>query len=284
MKNLALSRRSFIGAVSAASAGLAVDSALSGAEKPGGRRLKEIGIIGGVPKDMAGDWQKSLRRMAEIGYTILEGGLRGTSPDDYLKLLREIGLRLVSCGVRFGKKLKPDWLDQAKALKVEYATTFWPWFYSPNKLTLPQLKEIADQLNLAGEQCKAAGVKLAVHNHYQEFQDLDGKPIFDRLLEMTDPDLVAVEMDLCWAVKGGADPVDYLRRYPKRIQMLHVKDLGPAPDYAMVPVGGGTIDFAPIFAAAEADGVKYYIVELEGAASTMKAAEQSYRYLSQLTF
>jgi sugar phosphate isomerase/epimerase len=263
---------------------LAIENSLSGAELTGQRRLKEIGIIGGVPKDMAGDWQKSLRRMAEIGYTILEGGPRGTSPKEYLAFLDEIGLRLVSCGVRFGKNLRPDWLDQAKALEVEYATTFWPWFYSPGKLTPAQLKEIADQLNLAGKQCKAAGLKLAVHNHYQEFGHLDGKPIFDHLLEMTDPELVTIEMDLCWAVKGGADPVDYLRRYPKRIQMLHVKDLGPAPEYAMVPVGGGTIDFARIFAAAEADSVKYYIVELEGAASTMQAAEESYRYLRQLTF
>jgi sugar phosphate isomerase/epimerase len=263
---------------------LAIENSLSGAEPDGHRRLKEIGIIGGVPKDMAGDWKKSLRRMSQIGYTILEGGPRGTSPQEYLAFLNEIGLRLVSCGVRFGKKLAPDWLDQAKALKVEYATTFWPWFYSPSKLTLSQLKEIAYQLNVAGEQCKSAGLKLAVHNHYQEFEDLDGKPIFDRLLEMTDPELVTVEMDLCWAVKGGADPVEYFQRYPKRIQMLHVKDLGPAPEYAMVPVGAGTIDFARIFAAAQADGVKYYIVELEGAASTMKAAEESYRYLRTLAF
>ena len=104
MKPLTLSRRSFVRTVSAASAGLAVGSSVSGAEKPGRRRLKEIGIIGGVPKDMADDWQESLRRMAEIGYTILEGGPRGTSPEDYLKFLREIGLRLVSCGVRFGRK------------------------------------------------------------------------------------------------------------------------------------------------------------------------------------
>lgn len=284
MNSHAFSRRGFLKVVSAASAGLAVENNLACAEERGQRRLKEIGIIGGVPKDMAGEWQKSLRRMAEIGYTILEGGLRGSSPGDYLKFLREIGLRLVSCGVRFGKTLQPGWLDQAKALEVEYATTFWPWFYSPARLTLSQLKEIADQLNRAGEQCKAAGLKLAVHNHYQEFQHLDDKPIFDRLLEMTQPELVAIEMDLCWAVKGGADPVDYLRRYPNRIQMLHVKDLGPAPKYSMVPVGAGTIDFARILAAAETASVKYYIVELEGAASTMQAAEESYRYLSRLTF
>jgi sugar phosphate isomerase/epimerase len=284
MKSITLSRRGFLNAASGVSAGLAIESSLSGAEPDGHRRLKEIGIIRGVPKDMAGDWKKSLRRMSEIGYTILEGGPRGTSPQEYLAFLNEIGLRLVSCGVRFGKKLAPDWLDQAKALKVEYATTFWPWFYSPSKLTLSQLKEITDQLNLAGKHCKAAGLKFAVHNHYQEFEDLDGKPIFDHLLDMTDPDLVTIEMDLCWAVKGNADPVDYFRRYPKRIEMLHVKDLGPAPDYAMVPVGAGTIDFARIFAAAQADGVKYYIVELEGAANTTQAAADSHRYLSQLTF
>jgi sugar phosphate isomerase/epimerase len=52
----------------------------------------------------------------------------------------------------------------------------------------------------------------------------------------------------------------------------------------MGPVGAGTIDFARIFAAAEADGVKYYIVELEGAASTLKSAEESFRFLSTLTF
>jgi sugar phosphate isomerase/epimerase len=215
---------------------------------------------------------------------VLEGGLRGESPEQYLKFLKDLNLRLVSCGVKFDKKLAPNWLDTAKALHVEYATTFWPWFYSPDKLTLTQLQEIADQLNRAGEQCKAAGLRLAVHNHYQEFRELDGRPIFDHLLNRTESDLVAIELDLCWAVKGGADPVEYFRRYPGRIQMLHVKDLGPPPEYAMVPVGRGTIDFGRIFAAAAEAGVKHYIVELEREASTMQAAETSYRYLSRLRF
>jgi hypothetical protein len=43
----------------------------------------------------------------------------GTPPREYLAFLSEIGLRVASCGVWFGKKLAPDWLDQAKTLKVE---------------------------------------------------------------------------------------------------------------------------------------------------------------------
>ena len=280
-----ISRRVFIQAgLAAGSAACAGGTLLTAAQDTGQQRLREIGIIGGVPKDMNGEWETSLRRMAEIGYTVLEGGLRGESPEQYLKFLKELKLRLVSCGVKFGKRLAPNWLDTAEALRVEYATTFWPWFYSPDKLTLAQLREIADQLNRAGEQCKAAGLTLAVHNHYQEFRELGGKPIFDHLLNMTESDLVAIELDLCWAVKGGADPVEYFRRYPGWIQMLHVKDLGPPPEYAMVPVGRGTIDFGRIFAAATEAGVKHYIVELEGEASTVQAAETSYRYLSRLRF
>ena len=284
-----IDRRRFLqaGLAAAAACGLGqrldVVRAAGEAPAPEKRSLQEIGIIGGVPEDMKGDWRKSLRRMAEIGYRVLEGGPRRQSPGDFLKFLEEIKLKLVSSGVGFGKKLPQRWLDAAKALHAEYGVVFSPWFHPPEKLTLDELKEIADALNEAGRQAKAAGVKLAFHNHYQEFRPLDGKPIFDRLLDLTQPDLVSVEMDLCWVVRGGADPVDYFKRYPGRFELLHVKDLGKAPDYEMVPVGAGTIDFARIFAACPAS-VKHFIVELEGKANTMKAAEESHRYLSGLKF
>ena len=55
----------------------------------------------------------------------------------------------------------------------------------------------------------------------------------------TDPALVSFEMDIYWAVNGGADPLALLARYPGRFKMLHVKDsLGP-PDNKMTDVGAG---------------------------------------------
>ena len=278
------SRREFLktGMIAAATCGWA-GSIATGAAPPT-RQLAEIGIIGGVPKDAGSDWQQSLRRMAQFGYKHLEARPRGTSVEEYLRFLKEIGLTLIGCGIDFGKKLKPDWLDAAVACKARYAVVYWPWFYSPAKLDLPQFKEIAEQLNKAGEQAKAAGLKLAVHNHDKEFRVLDGKPIFDRLLDLTQPDLLAIELDIYWAVKGGVDPLDYFRRYPGRFELFHVKDMGPPPDQDFVAVGSGTIDFKRIFAQFKQAGVKYYIVELEGKANTMKAAEESCRYLKQLRF
>lgn len=279
-----LGRREFLGVCGLATAGALAGVDLFAAERVGARKLKDIGIIGGVPKDAGADWQASLRKMAEFGYTVLEGGLRGDSPGAYLKFLRETGLKLVSCGVQFGKQLKPDWLANATALHAEYATTFWPWFYAPETLTLDQLKEIADQLNRAGEQCKAAGLKFAVHNHDRDFRVIDGKPIFDRLLDLTDPGLVTVELDIYWAIKAGVDPLEYFKRYPGRFPLFHVKDMGPAPERGFVTVGAGTIDFRPIFAQSELAGAKHYIVELEGSSNTMKSAEESCRFLRQLRF
>jgi sugar phosphate isomerase/epimerase len=278
-----IERRQFLRAAAASALACVASHGSHAAETEEKRKLADIGIIGGVPKDAAGDWQKSLRHMAEIGYTQLEGRPRG-DVDGYLKFLKEIGLTLVSCGVDFGKKLKPDWLDVAKASKARYATIFWPWFYAPATITVPQVKEIADQLNKCGEHAKAAGLKLAVHNHDRDFRILEGKPVFDHLLEMTKPELVAVELDIYWAVKAGVDPLEYFKRYPGRFELFHVKDMDKTPEKLQAAVGSGTIDFARIFDKSEQAGVKHYIVELEGPCANTKGAEDSVRYLKELRF
>ena len=281
--DMKLDRRHFIQnlALSAGTIGLA-GKALTA--EPGQRRIERIGVINGVPRDAKGDWQTALKQMASFGYTELESGLRGSSPDEFLKFLNGIGLTLVSCGISFGLRTVPGWLDRAVAMKVRYATTFWPWYHSLDTLTLDQLNEIADRLNRCGEECRKAGLKMAVHNHDGEFRKLDGKPIFDRLIELTDPKLVAIELDIYWAVKAGADPLDYFNRYPGRFELLHIKDMGPPPNRGFVAIGDGTINWAKIFAESEKAGVKHYIVELEKEASTTENFRKSCQYLQRLRF
>jgi sugar phosphate isomerase/epimerase len=60
-----------------------------------------------------------------------------------------------------------------------------------------------------------------------------------------------------WTQRGGYNPVEYLKKYPKRIQVLHIKD--------ETAIGAsGTIDFKAIFEQAEANGViKDWYVEVE---------------------
>ncbi len=253
-----LPRRDFLRQFGASTAALAAPSLVRAATPGGGgNRLARIGVIGGVPKDAGDDWRASLRRMAESGYSELESRPRGDSAPEFLRFLSEIGLRLVACGVKVPRVLPPDWLADALAARATYAVCYWPWFHPPERLTLAQLQEIADRLNACGEQCRREGLRLAVHNHDREFALLDGRPIFDRLLELTDPRLVAVELDLYWIIKAGFDPVDYFGRYPGRFELFHVKDMAPPPGRGFAAVGAGTIDFGRIFARSAQAGVKH---------------------------
>ncbi len=56
--------------------------------------------------------------------------------------------------------------------------------------------------------------------------------------------------------RGEKSPVEYLRKYPDRIEMLHIKD-----DFVIG--ASGTIDFKGIFEQFYANGMKDYVVEIE---------------------
>jgi sugar phosphate isomerase/epimerase len=105
----------------------------------------------------------------------------------------------------------------------------------------------------------------------------------------TDPRNVVFQLDLYWAVNGGADPIDVIERYGDRIQLFHVKDMaaGAFPGRIEI-VGEGVIDFPAIFAAA-GSGIRYYVVEHDPrfgdpTFDPFEAAEKGFGYLDCVTF
>jgi sugar phosphate isomerase/epimerase len=137
-------------------------------------------------------------------------------------------------------------------------------------MTLEDWRWNAEQFNRLGERVNAAGMKFGYHNHTAEFRAVNGVAIYDELLRLTDPTKVTMEMDCGWVIVGGKNPVDYLKRYPTRISMLHVKDfklsgaLGsdvhPPPS---AELGRGNIDYRSIFGAAEGANIKHAFIEQE---------------------
>jgi sugar phosphate isomerase/epimerase len=129
----------------------------------------------------------------------------------------------------------------------------------------------ADQFNQIGEKVGKAGMKFGYHNHWMELVAVDGIVPLDELIHLTDPAKVTFEMDCGWVIVGGGNPIGYLKTYPKRISMLHVKDFNltdaaalakhePAP----VELGKGGIDYKPIFAEAAKNGnIEHIFVEQE---------------------
>jgi hypothetical protein len=96
----------------------------------------------------------------------------------------------------------------------------------------------------------------------------------DFLIVNTDPDKVFFQMDVYWITIGGQDPVAYLKKYPDRFKVLHIKD-----DYVIGE--SGTIDYKAIFKQFYKNGNKDWFVEME-AKMTPEQKKQSLAMMEQM--
>jgi sugar phosphate isomerase/epimerase len=81
------------------------------------------------------------------------------------------------------------------------------------------------RFNQIGEALKKAGIQLYYHNHFLEFQVFGDKSIFELLIEGCDQDLVKFEFDTYWAVRGGQDPIYWMKKLGTRCDQIHQKDM-----------------------------------------------------------
>jgi sugar phosphate isomerase/epimerase len=108
---------------------------------------------------------------------------------------------------------------------------------------------------------KSDGLQLCYHNHSFEFQKFDGKYGLDIFYENSDPNLVLAEIDTYWVQHGGEDPAQFLRKYPNRCPLIHLKDMLADAQKSFAEVGAGILNWPEIFKACEAVGAQWYIVE-----------------------
>lgn len=230
---------------------------------------------------LAKDYGGTLKQLSAIGYKEVEAaGYFGHTSDQVKHAMQSSGLRCVSAHYSYTDLDKnfESTLEFNKALGVDYIICSFPGFKDPSRLrdksfpfTLDDYRWNAAQFNRLGEKAKAAGFRFGYHNHTMEFHVQDGVVPFDELLRLTDPSLVTIEMDCGWVVVGGADPVDYLHRYPSRISMLHIKDFKHSDKSSSVvepppaaELGQGIVDYRPIFEAAKKASITHCFVEQEG--------------------
>ncbi len=139
---------------------------------------------------------------------------------------------------------------------------------------------LADRFNRAGERARKVGLQFGFHNHDFVHWPQEGTTPYDLLLETCDAQLVAMQMDVFWAVAGGADPLTYFARHPGRFHSLHLKDRDATG--GMVDVGKGTIDFAAILDRRAAAGVAHLFVEHDEPTDAYASIAASRRHLETL--
>ena len=235
-----------------------------------------------VREQLPGDSQATLDRIGELGYREVEAaGFYKYTAAQVRQGMDNANLRCVSAhyGMTQLSAELPQTLDFLKEVGAEYVICASPGRKNPaavgtgiahsGGMTIEDWRWNAEQFNQMAAKAKAAGLQFGYHNHVAEFATTGGVVPYDELLRLTDPALVTFEMDCGWVMVGGGDPVAYLKKYPTRISMLHVKDFKPKvagqerPEAA--ELGRGTVDYKPIFAAAKvAGGIKHCFVEQEG--------------------
>lgn len=236
---------------------------------------------------MQRDPEGTLRRLAEIGYREVEyAGYHGRTPAETRAMLQRHGLTAPSAHVAYDQ-IAAGWdraLDDALARGHRIVTI--PWLPADVRRSTAAWRSVADTFNRAGDAARTRGLGFAYHNHDFEFVPVEGARPFDLLLEHTDPALVAFQMDVYWVVKGGGDPIEYLRAHPSRFTMLHIKDSGGPPAHPQVDVGAGTIDFAAILRrdAEQRGAIRHVFVEHDQPADAMAFARASFNYLRNLEY
>jgi sugar phosphate isomerase/epimerase len=278
-------KREFLKTLAGGAASL-VGAPITALGGPTDKRLKRIGLIANTIRvELAKEVRQTLARVAALGYRELEfEGTYGHSPAEFRRLLDEVGLRAIAGGGVLGQLTGrfPQMAETAQVLGKKYLVCYWGFPDDGKNKTLDDYRRLADQLNQLGEKCQKNRLRLAYHNHDLEFRPTEGQVPYDVLLAHTDPQRVAMQLDVYWAAKAGADPVALLQKHARRVALLHLKDLDRTPERGMACVGQGQLDFRAILA--EAKHTEHFVVEHDRPANPLECAAQGFAHLSKLRF
>lgn len=232
----------------------------------------------------------TLARVKAMGIDEVEvSNYYGFTAKDFKKLLDKNGL---TCGsMIFGydqfEKTPETIIKEARMFGARYVGIGWIPHQKPFNKAVTE-KAIQD-FNIFGEKMKKAGLRFFYHPHGYEFETPDGN-MMDLILSQTKPDLVTFQLDVFWAVHGGADPLAYLQKYPGRFELMHLKELrndtpgnnsGSAADETSVPLGKGVTNWPVILRQAVKSGTKKFYIEDE-AKNAIEQIPVTINYLNSL--
>jgi sugar phosphate isomerase/epimerase len=292
----AMNRRTFLETAASVAAATLFSSRLGWAA--GAHKIDKVGVQLYTVRDlMKEDFEGTIAKVAQVGYKEVEfAGYFGRTAQQVKEVLQKNGLTAPSTHVQYDEldEKFPSVIEFSKAVGMGYIIC--PWIPEELRKSPDIWKQAAEKFNKCGEQTKQAGIQFGYHNHWFEFLPTDGKLPYDELLKDCDAKLVKMEMDLCWIIAAGGDPLKYFDRYPGRFPLVHVKDLktkpnvtsGGAQNYGdtvdLTEVGSGIIDWKKIFAQSNKAGIKHYIVEHDHPKQPIESITKSYQYLSTLSW
>ncbi len=277
------SRRTFIkkSGLALAGASLASGQLFSFAKSEGILGIQLYTVRDAMTKDALG----SLKKLAAMGYQNVEHAnykerkFYGYGAGEFKKILADMGMKMPSGHTVLGKQhwdeAKKDFTDAWKYTVEDAATAGQQYVISPSlDASLYQsedsLLHFLEVFNKSGELCKKSGMKFGYHNHHFEFaKKVNGKILYDLILDNTDPKLVVQQLDTGNLFNAGVKAIDIVKKFPGRFELMHVKDeiAAAKPNgeekFESAVLGKGIAQVKEVIDLGKAAGTKQFIVEQE---------------------
>ncbi|ABW01277.1 sugar phosphate isomerase/epimerase family protein [Caldivirga maquilingensis] len=216
-----------------------------------------------MPKDPFG----TVKAVAEAGFDGVEfAGFYGKSALEWREFLDKLSLEVAGAHIGVGGFIG-DELNKT----IEYNRLLWN-----RNLVIPGVPEewrrgkagwlrFAGMLNDWSRVLRAYGMRIGYHNHWLEFQPIEGELPFHLIFSNTDSS-VMVQIDIGHAYRAGlsnSDIVELIKRYGGRVVSVHVKDYSKEKGYNLA-VGEGELNWPEILSALRKyGGTEWLIIENE---------------------
>lgn len=233
------------------------------------------------------DAVQALEKLARIGFTQVETAFWPANlPIEAAgQLLKSLGLSVSAAHIQL-----PLNAIEIQKLQDTCGCNRFIWHGWPEDAgyaSLEGTRKLIKAYNEYAQVAREVGCRFGLHNHWWEFRNkVDGKAIFEWLLEETDPDIF-FELDVYWVQFAGQKPDELIPRFGNRLEMLHLKD-GPAlfrPSISlenmdnMTALGQGALNLAAIIEQAKPLNPIYVIEMDQTEGDVFIALENSFNYL-----
>ncbi len=229
-----------------------------------------------------------LRRLAKMGFHCIEISQIPMTAENVAEIRRacdSFDIRVAACSAALdpspmgGESLSTDFdkiVSDCKALNCDLLRI--------GMLPIPLMgsrEKALDFVRRAEEfaaRLQEHGIALYYHNHHIEFTKYDGETLLEILRRNTR--LLGFELDVHWIQRGGADPLEVIRRFSGRVRLLHLKDYRVAPfqmpeggfardgfmntftgNIQFAELGEGTLPIDRIVRAGLESGSEYFLIE-----------------------
>lgn len=281
--------------------------------------MAKIGVQGSTVKQQFQELgvYETMKKLSEIGYKSVEISQIETSPENIeaiKKACQDFDMEVAAMSaslepqVKDGESLTTHYdkiVADCKAVNADLLRI--GMLPIPAMASLDLVLEFCEKVNDVTQKLKEDGITLYYHNHHVEFRKYDGKFLLDIIREKAP--LLGFELDVHWIQRGGANPLEVIRDYNGKVELIHLKDyrVGELPQEAVdalfegdtskfmdsfnnliefAELGTGSLPLKEIIEESLTSGVRYLLVEQDDTygVDPFESLKVSYDHLVELGY